>query len=162
MLLPTTLEDIQYWLSEIYNCAQIFTAIAGLLAILLPILRSFAIYYQFSDAVSGVFEVAWQRIAWLLSSSSSSSSSSLVTSPGEAKVCLGRSDPNRAVFVAGLVNTKNSCFLNVVLQVSHKQQYCIITYTYNLQLILLFLFYFFIYFVFDFHPPTLCRLYLRW
>ncbi|KAI7857377.1 hypothetical protein BDC45DRAFT_31377 [Circinella umbellata] len=114
MLLPTTLEDIQYWLSEAYNCAQIFTAIAGLLAILLPILRSFAIYHQFSDAVSGVFEVAWQRIAWLLSSSSSSTS--LVMFPGEARVCLGCSDPNTAVLVAGLVNTKNSCFLNVVLQ----------------------------------------------
>ncbi|KAG2227768.1 hypothetical protein INT45_002006 [Circinella minor] len=147
MLLSTTLEDIQYWLSEVYSCAQIFTAIAGLLAILLPILRSFAIYHQFSDAVSGVFEVAWQRIAWLLSPSSSTS---LVTFPGEARVCLGRSDPNTAVLVAGLVNTKNSCFLNVVLQVSHKQQYCIITYTHNLQLIFLFLF---IYFVFVLTRP---------
>ncbi|KAI9250168.1 hypothetical protein BDA99DRAFT_523041 [Phascolomyces articulosus] len=127
MLLPTitsiTLEDIQYGLSEVYHCAQLFTAIAGLVAIVLPILKSFAIYHQCMDALTGVLEVMGHH----LQSSWSSSSSGLFglynnknnnknnknKNDGET-ICL-RSD-NNTIWVAGLVNTKNSCFLNVVLQ----------------------------------------------
>ncbi|KAI9491722.1 hypothetical protein BDB00DRAFT_766603 [Zychaea mexicana] len=116
LLTPTiTLEDLQSWVAELYSCAQIFTPIAGLLAILLPILRTFACYHRFTDAVSGLVEVAWQQVAWFLTSWSSSSSSSGTFASSAATVCLDSPDPS-ALYVSGLVNTGNSCFLNSCLQ----------------------------------------------
>ncbi|KAI8146171.1 hypothetical protein BJV82DRAFT_600766 [Fennellomyces sp. T-0311] len=108
MILPTTLDDLQLWITDAYNCAQLFTAIAGLLAILLPIARSFAIYHRITDGLAGVSELLCHKVSWLLTSSPSTSLD------GVAQVCLKRSDPS-AQWVSGLVNTGNTCFLNSVI-----------------------------------------------
>ncbi|KAI7875460.1 cysteine proteinase [Lichtheimia hyalospora FSU 10163] len=113
-----TLESIQLFLSNVYSYAQLMTAVIGLLAIVIPILKTYSFYYDLIDLLSGLLDAALDRLSRfdLLPSFLNGAITTSYDSQ-ESVVCINDMNISEVTAItAGLVNTGNSCFLNSVLQ----------------------------------------------
>ncbi|KAI8072597.1 hypothetical protein BC940DRAFT_252110 [Gongronella butleri] len=115
-----TLEAVQALLNDLSTLFQLAVSILGLVAVLLPLLRTLPFYYALVHALDVAVTLAghllsrpWATLTFLLSSTDTLFSKGV---SDLALTCHASNTRPPPPWVAGIVNTGNSCYLNSVLQ----------------------------------------------